>query len=421
MAARAAVERQGPDPDGVPEHDLFRQRRLRHPAGRPDLLRSRRVGARPRRGGAARGDPGRPFALRPASRTRGTRGAARTSCCATMVRAGEDQPPRPARHAAAPLPRREDVRPPAVETIVAPYFANYVKEELIDRFGARCVYGGGLRVTTTIDLELQRIARRSDREVARRRARADGRARRARSARRRRSWRWSAAATSARASSTSPCRGSASRARRSSRSCSRPRSRTGIAPASTFVSRPKRDLARRQALVGRATTRTRTSGAVTLAEATTHSDNAVYAQLTQLVGPKAVATTARNGSGSAAARPVLRDRARRRGGQPARARPRLRGVRDRRRPARQRRSSATGRASPVASRGAASPRARRNRFVPRRVLRRATATSINQMLQDVVRRGTGRRAALADRPSPARPARRRTTATRGSSATRRSS
>ena len=32
------------------------------------------------------------------------------------------------------------------------------------------------------------------------------------------------------------------------------------------------------------------------------------------------------------------------------------------------------------------------------MLRRATATSINQMLQDVVRRGTGRRAALADRP-----------------------
>ena len=34
-------------------------------------------------------------------------------------------------------------------------------------------------------------------------------------------------------------------------------------------------------------------GAVTLAEATTHSDNAVCAELTHLVGPKAVATTAR--------------------------------------------------------------------------------------------------------------------------------
>ena len=35
--------------------------------------------------------------------------------------------------------KREDVRPPAVHTTVAPYFANYVKQQLIDRFKAPCV------------------------------------------------------------------------------------------------------------------------------------------------------------------------------------------------------------------------------------------------------------------------------------------
>jgi membrane peptidoglycan carboxypeptidase len=40
----------------------------------------------------------------------------------------------------------------------APYFVEYTKHVLEDRFGSATVFGGGLRVTTTLDSELQRAA-----------------------------------------------------------------------------------------------------------------------------------------------------------------------------------------------------------------------------------------------------------------------
>ena len=40
----------------------------------------------------------------------------------------------------------------------APYFVRYVRDRLINMFGADTVYGGGLRVKTTLDLESQKIA-----------------------------------------------------------------------------------------------------------------------------------------------------------------------------------------------------------------------------------------------------------------------
>ncbi len=59
-----------------------------------------------------------------------------------------------------PLPRPEDVRPPGTQG-PAPYFANYVKQQLVDKYGTATVFGGGLQVRTTIDLELQRTAQRA--------------------------------------------------------------------------------------------------------------------------------------------------------------------------------------------------------------------------------------------------------------------
>jgi len=41
----------------------------------------------------------------------------------------------------------------------APYFANYVTEQLVERYGAGRAFGGGLRVITTLDLDLQEKAR----------------------------------------------------------------------------------------------------------------------------------------------------------------------------------------------------------------------------------------------------------------------
>ncbi len=60
--------------------------------------------------------------------------------------------------ARAPLPKAEDVHLPGTEG-PAQYFVNYVKQQLVDRYGARKVFGGGLRVKTTIDLDLQHRAR----------------------------------------------------------------------------------------------------------------------------------------------------------------------------------------------------------------------------------------------------------------------
>ena len=46
---------------------------------------------------------------------------------------------------------------------VAPYFVEYVKQELIARLGADKVYGGGLRVYTTLDRQLQAHAEKASR------------------------------------------------------------------------------------------------------------------------------------------------------------------------------------------------------------------------------------------------------------------
>jgi penicillin-binding protein 1A len=58
------------------------------------------------------------------------------------------------------LPRPEDVHLPGKQG-PAPYFTNYVKQQLVDRYGSGKVFGAGLRVHTTIDLNVQRMARRA--------------------------------------------------------------------------------------------------------------------------------------------------------------------------------------------------------------------------------------------------------------------
>ncbi len=55
---------------------------------------------------------------------------------------------------AAPL----NVQPPQKTTTVAPYFVEYVKQLLLAKYGDKMVFKGGLRVYTTIDLDLQRKA-----------------------------------------------------------------------------------------------------------------------------------------------------------------------------------------------------------------------------------------------------------------------
>ncbi len=42
--------------------------------------------------------------------------------------------------------------------VTAPYFIRHIRDELIDRFGAQMVYSGGLKIYTTLDLEMQNKA-----------------------------------------------------------------------------------------------------------------------------------------------------------------------------------------------------------------------------------------------------------------------
>jgi penicillin-binding protein 1A len=58
-----------------------------------------------------------------------------------------------------PLPNPRDVGLPSTQGAAAPFFANYVKDQLIKQLGPNRTLGGGLRVTTTLDVGLQQIAR----------------------------------------------------------------------------------------------------------------------------------------------------------------------------------------------------------------------------------------------------------------------
>jgi penicillin-binding protein 1A len=66
----------------------------------------------------------------------------------------------------AALPSPQDVHLPG-RVGPAQYFVNYVKNQLIAKYGAGRVFGGGLKVTTTIDLEMQKKARQAIENVLR--------------------------------------------------------------------------------------------------------------------------------------------------------------------------------------------------------------------------------------------------------------
>ena len=56
------------------------------------------------------------------------------------------------------IPKGRKVELPATTRGVAPYFTQYVIDQLVARYGQERVFGGGLRVYTTIDLKLQAAA-----------------------------------------------------------------------------------------------------------------------------------------------------------------------------------------------------------------------------------------------------------------------
>ncbi len=121
------------------------------------------------------------------------------------------------------LPRASTIEPPADDS-AAPYFTSWLRQQLVDRYGAGEAFGGGLVVESTLDLELPAAASRTR---SRRASTASASTRRSSSSTTRppASSRWSAATTTPRSPSTSPPTACASPARRSSRSRSSRRSR----------------------------------------------------------------------------------------------------------------------------------------------------------------------------------------------------
>ena len=103
------------------------------------------------------GIPADPSRFDPATNPKAARGR-RLDVLRAMLAQGDITAPDLRRAARVPLPRPNDVRLPGIEG-PAPYFVNYVKQQLIEKYGTRRVFGGGLNVQTTIDLRLQKLAR----------------------------------------------------------------------------------------------------------------------------------------------------------------------------------------------------------------------------------------------------------------------
>src|SRR3954470_19688158 len=55
------------------------------------------------------------------------------------------------------IPVRQNLNPPHADS-TQPYFSSWVTQQLVDRYGAGSVFGGGMKVTSSIDPTLQRSA-----------------------------------------------------------------------------------------------------------------------------------------------------------------------------------------------------------------------------------------------------------------------
>jgi penicillin-binding protein 1A len=189
----------------------------------------------------------------------------------------------------APLPSADKIRLPGTRGD-AQYFLNYVKDQLVAEYGAGRVFGGGLQVTTTIDLDLQLKARAAIEKVLRN---PDG----------------PAAALVAIEPGTGAVKAMfggrnfrqsqfnlAAQAQRQPGSAFKPivlatAMREGISPLTEIESKKVAiDAGDR---IWTVTNYDHTYlGRISLARALVSSDNSVYAQLTDLVGPKKIVQTA---------------------------------------------------------------------------------------------------------------------------------
>ena len=310
-----------------------------------------------------------------------------------MFEQGKITPRQLARADKAVLPDPEDIRLPGTQGD-APYFVNYVKDELVAHYGAGRVFGGGLKVTTTIDLDLQLKARAAIEKVLRN---PDGPAA-------------ALVAIDPQSGAVKAMFGGrnfrqsqfnlAAQAKRQPGSAFKPivlaaAMNEGISPVTELESKPVSiDAGDR---VWRVTNYDKTYlGRVSLSRAMVSSDNSVYAQLTDLVGPKAIVKTSHSlgirsrlapyfsiGLGSVAVSPLEMARAyatianegRRVDGSEFRNRPLVVRTVER----------------------ARSSKVDVNAPIPTQVMEESHAELLTDILEDVVQSGTGKRAAIPGR------------------------
>jgi penicillin-binding protein 1A len=80
--------------------------------------------------------------------------ARRNQVLAAMRDQGYITPEEYDRYVQLPIPDAKEISPPA-ENSAAPYFTSWLRQQLVDRYGAGEAFGGGLQIKSTLDLELQ--------------------------------------------------------------------------------------------------------------------------------------------------------------------------------------------------------------------------------------------------------------------------
>jgi penicillin-binding protein 1A len=289
------------------------------------------------------------------------------------------------------LPKAKNVRLPAGKSR-QPYFAEYVKQQLIPYYGSGTVFGAGLKIYTSIDLEIQRLAEEAIKE-----------------------WLPDKHGPAASLVAIDPRDGRvlamvggrnfhksqfnlAVQGERQAGSSFKPfvlatALSQGISPQTTFTSKPTViNLGDKLWAVNNY--ENSYLGTIDLNDATTYSDNAVYAQLTAQVGPKNVARMASRlgitshlndyfaiGLGVNAVNPLEMARA---FGTFANGGERIDG-------------SLLGNRPRAVMRVVDGKRVDRNQPVERPILDPNQNATLTSMLENVVRNGTGKRAALGDR------------------------
>jgi penicillin-binding protein 1A len=292
---------------------------------------------------------------------------------------------------ADPLPH--DVRAPDTRG-PGGYFTNYVIQQLVDKYRTRGVYGGGLEVKTTLDLELQKIGHHA---IARWLKNPNGPAA-------------ALVAVEPRTGAIKAMIGGSNfresqfnlavQGERQAGSSFKPfvlaaALKAGISPSTMFVSKPT-TIPLGDKLWTVSNYEDEYLGSIDLVNATVHSDNSVYAQLTAVVGPRNVRMMAQRlgiksqlddyfaiGLGAEAVNPLEMARAfstfansgRRVDGSIFGNRPRA-----------------------IVSVAKDGDRPKQNKIVEFQAMNEERAKLVNEILQKVVTSGTGTKAALPDRP-----------------------